>query len=97
VSGLTWVFGFIAILAGTSLAWYSFSILIISLGFVIFIAVFFTKKVLKLYLSLLHMRVPESTFTSTKQTVELKEVEKQMQQTSTSENSVNISHGIQAV
>ena len=35
VSGLTWVFGFIAILAGTSWAWYIFIILNSSLGFVI--------------------------------------------------------------
>ena len=38
VSGLTWVFGFIAILAGTRWAWYIFIILNSILGFVIFIS-----------------------------------------------------------
>jgi len=94
VSGLTWVFGFIAILAGTSWAWYIFIILNSSLGFVIFIAFLFTKKVLNLYLSLLHMRVPESTLSSTKQQVELS---KQIQQSGTSESSIKIPHEIQAV
>ena len=78
VSGLTWLFGFIAILAGTSWAWYVFIILNSSLGFVIFVAFLFTKKVLQLYLSLLRITVPESTGTSTsvKQSVELKKVRK---------------------
>ena len=97
VSGLTWLFGFIAILAGTSWAWYVFIILNSGLGFVIFIAFLFTKKVLKLYLSLLRITVPESTLSSTKQNVELKKVRKQMQQSNASESSVIIPHGIEAV
>ena len=88
------MFGFIAILAGTSWAWYIFIILNSSLGFVIFIAFLFTKKVLNLYLSLLHMRVPESTLSSTKQQVELS---KQIQQNGTSESSVEIPREIQVV
>ena len=97
VSGLTWLFGFIAILAGTSWAWYVFIILNSGLGFVIFVAFLFTKKVLKLYLSLLRIRVPESTLSSTKQSVELKKVRKQMQQSNASESSVIIPQGVQDV
>ena len=99
VSGLTWLFGFIAILAGTSWAWYVFIILNSSLGFVIFVAFLFTKKVLKLYLSLLRIRVPESILSSKKQSIdhELKNLSKQMQQSNTSESSVIIPHGIEAV
>ena len=97
VSGLTWLFGFIAILAGTSWAWYVFIILNSGLGFVIFIAFLFTKKVLQLYLSLLRITVPESILSSTKQSVELKKVSKQMQQSNASESSVIIPQGVQAV
>jgi len=92
VSGLTWVFGFIAILAGTSWAWYIFIILNSSLGFVIFIAFLFTKKVLNLYLSLLRRRVAKSTLSSTKQQVELLS-----KQSRNSESSIKIPHEIQAV
>ena len=77
VSGLTWVFEFIAILAGTSWAWYIFIILNSTLGVVIFIFLF-TKKVGKLYLSLLHVRTVESTATSTRQKTELKGISKQI-------------------
>ena len=72
VSGLTWVFGFIAILVGASWAWYIFIILNSSLGFVIFIFFLFTKKVAKLYLSLLHVRAAESTTASSRRKTELK-------------------------
>ena len=52
VTGLTWIFGFIALLAGTSWAWYPFIIFNSTQGFVIFIAFLFTKRVLKLYMNL---------------------------------------------
>ena len=50
-TGLTWIFGFIAILAGDSWAWYLFIIFNSTQGFVIFVAFLFTKKTLKLYIS----------------------------------------------
>ena len=53
VSGLSWGFGFIAILTGTSWSWYPFIIFNSIQGFVIFLAFLCTKKVGKLYLSLL--------------------------------------------
>ena len=53
VTGLTWIFGFIALLAGTSWAWYPFIIFNSTQGFVIFISFLFTKRVLKLYWNLL--------------------------------------------
>ena len=52
VTGLTWIFGFIAILAGASWAWYFFIVLNSTQGFVIFVAFLFKKKILKLYLGL---------------------------------------------
>ena len=58
VTGLTWVFGFIAILAGTSWAWYPFIVFNSTQGFVIFIVFLLTKRVLKLYLNLLLRRKP---------------------------------------
>ena len=61
-TGLTWVFGFIAILAGTSWAWYLFIIFNSTQGFVIFVAFLLTKKTLKLYLDCLTCkRVAEKT------------------------------------
>ncbi len=53
ITGLTWVFGFIALLAGTNWAWYPFIILNSTQGFVIFIAFILTKRVLHLYWNLL--------------------------------------------
>jgi hypothetical protein len=55
-TGLTWVFGFVAILAGTSWAWYLFIIFNSTQGFVIFVAFLLTKKTLKLYLNCLTCR-----------------------------------------
>lgn len=52
-TGLTWVFGFIAILAGASWAWYLFIIFNSTQGFVIFVAFLLTKKTLKLYVNCL--------------------------------------------
>ena len=76
LSGLTWVFGFIAILAGTSWAWYIFIILNSSLGFVIFIFFLFTKKVGQLYLSLLRVRASKSTTASSRQKTELRKMDR---------------------
>ena len=52
VSGLAWIFGFLAILAGTSWAWYPFIVLNSTQGFIIFIAFLFTKHIGKLYINL---------------------------------------------
>ena len=56
ISGLSWSFGFIAILVETSWSWYPFIILNSIQGFVIFLAFLCTKKIGKLYLSLLKCR-----------------------------------------
>ena len=48
-TGLTWIFGFIAILAGTSWAWYLFIIFNSTQGFVIFVAFICKKKILMHY------------------------------------------------
>ena len=64
VTGLTWIFGFIALLAGTGWAWYPFIIFNSTQGFVIFIAFLLTKHVLKLYMNLLLYR--KDTVPSTK-------------------------------
>ena len=75
VTGLTWIFGFIALLAGTSWAWYPFIIFNSTQGFVIFIVFLFTKRVLTLYWNLLschHGRaLSRSTNTTTKSAVVL--------------------------
>lgn len=49
---LPWIFGFIAILVGTTWAWYPFIILSSCQGFIIFVAFVLTKRTLKLYLGL---------------------------------------------
>ncbi len=49
---LPWIFGFIAILVGTTWAWYPFIVLSSCQGFIIFIAFVLTKRTLKLYLGL---------------------------------------------
>ena len=51
VTGLTWIFGFIAILASARWAWYLFIIFNSTQGFVIFVTFILKKKVLKLYVS----------------------------------------------
>ena len=101
-SGLTWVFGFIAILVGTDWVWYVFIILNSGLGFVIFIAFLCTKKVLILYMSLLHIRLPESadTSTSVKQPAEPKKGKWMYQSNSSNGTSIsdtNVQHESQAV
>ena len=60
-TGLTWIFGFIAILAGTSWAWYLFIIFNSTQGFVIFVAFLFTKKTLNLYIACLTCKKLEKT------------------------------------
>ena len=50
---LPWVFGFIAILIGTTWAWYPFIALSSCQGFIIFIAFILTKRTLRLYRGLL--------------------------------------------
>jgi hypothetical protein len=49
VTGLTWAFGFVAILARNDWAWYIFLILTSTQGFTICAAFLFTKKVFSLY------------------------------------------------
>ena len=49
---LPWIFGFVAIMVGTTWAWYPFIILNSYQGFIIFIAFLLTKKTLRLYLGL---------------------------------------------
>ena len=71
VTGLTWMFGFIALLAGTSWAWYPFIILNITQGFVIFVAFILTKRVLKLYWNLLTCRKSIHTSSSGTQKIRL--------------------------
>jgi hypothetical protein len=61
VTGLTWIFGFIAILAGTSWAWYPFIIFNSTQGFIIFVAFLVTKKVLKMYWNLLSCHNPQES------------------------------------
>ena len=56
-TGLTWIFGFIAILARTSWVWYPFIIFNSTQGFIIFVAFLFTKKTLKLYISCLTCKI----------------------------------------
>ena len=74
ITGLTWLFGFLAILAGTVWAWYPFIILNTTQGFIIFIVFIFTKKVALLYLKLLHIpweTEAKTSSTSAKQTYDL--------------------------
>ena len=49
ITGLTWVFGFVAILAREDWAWYLFIILNSSQGFIICLAFLFTQKIFSYY------------------------------------------------
>ena len=49
ITGLTWVFGFVAILARDDWAWYFFIILTSTQGFTICVAFLLTKKIFSLY------------------------------------------------
>ena len=51
-SGATWLFGFLALLVDSVWAWYPFIALNSALGFALFVAFFFTRKVGFLYLRL---------------------------------------------
>ena len=53
VTGLTWVFGFLAIPNETSWAWYPFVVFNSTQGFSIFLAFLLTRKTLRLYAGLL--------------------------------------------
>lgn len=57
ITGLTWIFGFLAILDETSALWYPFVIFNTSQGFSIFFAFLCTKKIFKLYRTLLKGKV----------------------------------------
>ena len=63
-TGLTWIFGFIAILAGGTWAWYLFIIFNSIQGFVIFIAFLFKCKILTLYLSFFSCKKIEASKSS---------------------------------
>ena len=63
-TGLTWILGFIALLAGTGWAWYPFIIFNSTQGFVLFFAFLFTKHVLKLYWNLLLRLRAKVSFTN---------------------------------
>ena len=66
VTGLTWIFCFVALLANAGWAWYLFIIFNSTQGFSIFIAFLFTKHVLKLYWNLLLCRKDTVSFANDK-------------------------------
>ena len=63
-TGLTWIFGFIAILAGDSWAWYLFIIFNSTQGFSIYIAFLLKKKTLKLYIDFVTCKILEKKLKS---------------------------------
>ena len=66
ITGLTWTFGFVAILARTNWAWYLFIILTSTQGFTICLAFLFTQKVVSLYKQFLWPKISKTfTFGST--------------------------------
>ena len=78
VSGLTWGFGFLAILIGTAWSWYPYILLNSTQGLVIFLAFLCTKKVGGLYLSICRKGgkkpATKTTKLSTKQSFQLSDV-----------------------
>ena len=60
ITGLTWIFGFIAILSRGDWAWYLFTIFNSTQGFTICIAFLFTQKVAALYKALASSSSPRS-------------------------------------
>ena len=68
ITGLTWIFGFVAILASTSWAWYPFIILNSTQGFVIFVAFLVNKRIGRMYLALLCCKRSVQLTASSKQT-----------------------------
>ena len=71
VTGLTWVFGFVAILARDDWAWYLFISLTSTQGFTICVAFLFTQKIASLYMQFFWSKVsgPISYLLSSKQPV----------------------------
>ena len=61
ITGLTWIFGFIAIAIREDWAWYAFVVTTTTQGFVICLAFIFTQKVGKLYKDLLFSSVSVKT------------------------------------
>ena len=66
ITGLTWIFGFVAILHELSWMWYLFVICNSTQGFSIFLTFIFTKKVLNLYKKLLRKKFKMEFFFSRK-------------------------------
>ena len=66
ITGLTWIFGFLAILIGDDWAWYVFVILSSTQGMVICAAFIFTQKVAGLYKNLLTLSFYQMTFLKNK-------------------------------
>ena len=64
VSGITWIFGLIAILPYQGWAWIPFIVLNSTQGFIIFIAFLGTKKIVLLYISLCCRRKSDTSFRS---------------------------------
>ena len=63
ITGLTWIFGFLAILIGDDWAWYVFIILTSTQGLVICAAFIFTQKIGSLYK---HLLIPSKPMTTSK-------------------------------
>lgn len=61
ITGLTWLFGFLAIPNETSWAWYPFVILNSSQGFFVFLSFLCTRKIFKLYYTLLKCKGEKAT------------------------------------
>jgi len=66
ITGVTWIFGFLAILCRVEWMWYIFVILNSTQGFRISFAFIFTKKVYSLYVDLIRRKIPMALFKSSK-------------------------------
>ena len=64
ITGLTWIFGFLALLEEVSWIWYLFVIFNSTQGFSIFLAFIFTKKILNLYKTLIAKKMKARFFIS---------------------------------
>ena len=69
ISGLTWLFGFVAILARDDWAWYLFIIFNSSQGFTICVAFLFTRKVFSFYKKLFWPKIAKLSLRSSSSTV----------------------------
>ena len=79
ISGITWMFGFLALLPQLEWAWIPYIILNSTQGFIIFVAFLCTKRVALLYISLLFcQKEKRSTEISTKDTVSSAKGSKQL-------------------